>query len=159
MGNWHISCNCLIWIYSIPNSAIKIFNLLQGIPTAVFASETYCHFISGNKKLVLIMTDYKSVISLSRAKSIPHLLRERLVGVTVFNITVAHIPGKAKAVSYLLSRLQAISNGIADSKLTNKIPMREKQNPVQARLQATQSTISLQNIASHVLHAVEIKQS
>ena len=75
-----------------------------------FALETFSHLIWGTDKLVLILTDNKSLTRFFPAKTIPPSLWNYVDRVTALNIVVTHIPGKANAAADFISRLQSNSN-------------------------------------------------
>ena len=99
-----------------------------------FALETFSHFIWGSEKPVLILTDNKSLTRFCQAKTIPPSLWSYVDRVTTFNIVVAHIPGKANAAADFLSRLQPNSNETVEFKLTDRIPVREVEIDIRAKL-------------------------
>ena len=99
-----------------------------------FALETFSHFIWGSEKPVLILTDNKSLTRFFQAKTIPPALWNYVDRVTTFNIVVAHIPGKANAAADFLSRLQTNPNETVELKLTDRIPVREIEIDIRAKL-------------------------
>ena len=92
-----------------------------------FALETFSHFIWGSEKPVLILTDNKSLTRFFQAKTIPPSLLNYVDRVTAVNIVVAHIHGKSNAAADFLSRLQVDPNETIELKLTDRIPIRERE--------------------------------
>ena len=77
--------------------------------------------------------------------------------VTAFNIVVTHIPGKANAAAEFLSRLQSNPNETIELKLTDKIPIREIEIDVRAKLpDNTINELFADNLPVDLLHVVDI---
>ena len=99
-----------------------------------FALETFSHFNWGTDKPVLTLTDNKNISRFFQAKTIPPTLWNYIDRVTAFNTVVNHIPGKANAAADFLSRLQSDPNETSELKLTDRIPVREIEVDVRAKL-------------------------
>ena len=122
-----------------------------------FALETSSHFICGSDKPVLILTDNKSLTRFFQAKTIPPSLWNYVDRVTAFNIVVAHIPGKANATADFLSRLQSDPNEIIELTLTDRIPIREIEIDVRAKLpDNTINELFADDFPDELLQVVEI---
>ena len=122
-----------------------------------FALETFSHFIWGSEKPVLILTDNKSLTRFFQAKTIPPSLWNYVDRVTAFNIVVAHIPGKANAAADFLSRLQADPNETIELKRTDRIPIREIEIDVRAKLpDNTINELFADDFPDELLHVIDI---
>ena len=71
-----------------------------------FAFKEFVHIFWGTPKLVIIMTDNKSVTRFFQTKSIPATLWNACEYVTQFNFIIAHIPDKNNTAADYLSRLE-----------------------------------------------------
>ena len=89
-----------------------------------FALETFSHLIWGTAKLVLILTDNKSLTRFFQVKTIPPSLWNYVDRVTALNIVLTHIPGKANAAADFICRWQSNSNETIELTLTDRIPER-----------------------------------
>ena len=128
--------------YASVSFGSKVFNTAQlkmskyckEILSLYFALETF-HFIWGSDNPVLVLRDNKSLTRFFPAKTIPPSLWIYVDNrVTAFNIVVAHIPAKANAAADFLSRLQSDPNETIELKLTDRIPIREIEIDVRAKL-------------------------
>ena len=99
-----------------------------------FALETFSHFICGSDNPVLVLTENKSPTRLFRAKTVPPSLWNNFDRGVAFNMVVAHFHGKANAAADFLSRLQSDPNGTIELKLTDRIPIREVEIDVRAKI-------------------------
>ena len=80
------------------------------------------------------MTDNKSLTRFFQAKTIPPSLWNYVDRVTAFNIVVTHIPGKANTAADFLSCLETDPNETVELKLTDRIPIREIEIDIKAKL-------------------------
>ena len=92
------------------------------------------HIFWGNDKTVLILRENKNLTRFFQAKTIPPSLWNYVDRVTAFNVVVAHIPGKSNAVADFLSRMQSDASETIELKLTDHIPIREKEIAVREKL-------------------------
>ena len=108
-----------------------------------FALEHFAHFIWGATKLVLVLTDNRSLTQFFQSKSIHPSLWNCLDRVLSFNILLAHIPGKANSAADFLSRMQTDPNLTLQIKLTDHVPLRD----IEIETEAKAENVSLSNIS------------
>ena len=120
--------------------------------------ETFSHFFWDSDNPVLVLTDNKSLTRIFQAKTTPPSLWNYVDRVTAFNIVVAHIPGKANAAADFLSRLQSDPNERTELKLTDRIPIREIETDVRAKLpDNTMNELFADDFPDELLQVIEIK--
>ena len=106
-----------------------------------FALDHFSHFIWGSSKPVIILTDNRSLTQFFQAKTIPPSVWNFLDRIMAFNIIIAHIPGKANYAADFLSRMQTDPSASLSLKLTDKIPVREKE--IEATAKVPEASLNL----------------
>ena len=122
-----------------------------------FARETFSGFIWGSEKPVLILTDNNSLTKFFQVKAISPSLWNYVDLFTAFSIVVKHFPGKTNAAADFLSRLQSNPNETNELKLTDRIPIREIEIDVRAKLaDNTINELFADNLSVDLLHVVDM---
>ena len=151
--------------YAAVSFGCEVFNTTQ-LRTSIyckaflslyFASDAFSHLIWGGEKPILILPDNKSLTRFLQAKTIPPSLWIYVDRFTAFSIVLSHVPGKANVAADFLSRLRSILNETYDLKLTDRIPIREIEVDVRAKLpDNTNSEFFADNLPVDSLQVVDI---
>ena len=107
-----------------------------------FALDTFAHYLWESTKPVIILTDNKSLTRFFQSKTVPPSLWNCLDRVLSFNLTIAHIIGRANYAADFLSRIETDKSSHSELKLTDKIPVRE----IEIETEAKQPDASLARI-------------
>ena len=128
--------------YTPVSSQSKVFNTWQlkmqqfckEFLALYFALRTFPQFIRRSEKPILTLTDKKSLTSFLETKTIPPSLWNYVDSVTAFNKVVTETLWNATAAADFFSRLQLSQNETIVLNLTEKIPVREAEIEVGAKL-------------------------
>ena len=125
-------CPCFVW-FSFNTAQLKFSIYYKEFLALYFAFDTFSHYLWESSKPVIILTDNKTLTSFFQSKTVPASLWNRLDRVLSFNLTIAHIPGRANYAADFLSRIETDKSSHLELKLTDKIPVREIENETEAK--------------------------
>ena len=117
-----------------------------------FAVDHFAHFIWCATKLVLVLTDKRSLTQCFESKSIHPSLWNCLDRVLSFNILLAHIAGKTNSAADFFSRMQTDPHLTLQIKPTDHVTVRE----IEIQTEAKAPTVSLSNISEVALFSEEL---
>ena len=114
-------------------SQLKMSTYCKEFLVLYFALEQFSHSNWGAEKAVIVLTDNKNLKSFFQSNSLHPSLRNFMDRVIVYNIVLAHIPGKANAAADFSSRMQTDPIESLELQLLDSSPMKQIEIDMKAK--------------------------